>query len=287
MFSQWKPNDFDNNFIWLKNLQPGGYELQMRFRSQRHNVTVYPFYIKQEWYQTAAFKTAMAGLMALVLLLLFWLWRQRQKTADEKSRKEKLNLELKALRSQLNPHFIFNALNSIQGLMNKNELDAANHYLTEFSSLLRDSLKNKDAEFVPLEKELKILETYIKLEQLRFGFKYTITVSEYLAINDIEIPSLLIQPLVENAIKHGAGPKSENGLLQIKFSGDGKNLLIDIADNGNGFEAEEANNGFGLKLVKERIQLLNDSFNDQQIQLSFNGHKRVSTVVHLVFTNWL
>lgn len=285
--SNWKPNDFDNNFIWLKNLTPGDYELQMRFRSQRHNVTSYPFFIKPQWYQTIAFKTGVFLFIGLIAFLLFRLRKQQQKTAFEKNRKEKLHLELKALRSQLNPHFVFNALGSIQGLMNKNEPDAANHYLTEFSSLLRESLKNKDAEYVPLQKELKILDTYIKLEQLRFRFKYTVTVAEDAALNDVEIPSLLIQPLVENAIKHGAGPKYENGLLQIKFSTSNRNLLIDIADNGNGFDTTEINNGFGLKLVKERIQLLNDSFNGQQIQLSFNSQDKVSTVVHLIFKNWL
>jgi two-component sensor histidine kinase len=285
--SQWKPNDFDNNFIWLKNLQPGDYELKMRFRSQRHNITGYPFCIKRQWYQTTSFKMGVAGLLALILLLIFRLVKQQQKTALEKNRKEKLNLELKALRSQLNPHFVFNALNSIQGLMNKNEPDAANHYLAEFSTLLRESLKNKDAEFVPLQKELKILETYIKLEQLRFQFQYMVKVADNLATNDIEIPSLLIQPLVENAIKHGAGPKNENGFLQVQFSASDKNLLIDISDNGTGFDTTQANNGFGLNLVKERVRVLNDSFNGQKIQLLFDSNKTSSTVVHLIFENWL
>lgn len=285
--SRFKPNDFDNSFIWLKGIGPGNYKLEIRYRSQRHNITTFSFYKRPLWYQQMLFKLVVAVVLLSLVFLLIRLWQQQRKTIAEKQKKEKLNLELKALRSQLNPHFIFNALSSIQGLVNKNDLDAANHYLTEFSSLLRESLKNKDAEYISLDKELKILETYIKLEQLRFRFRYDIQLEEGLRASEIEIPALLIQPLVENAIKHGAGPAYEAGILTIRFSSANKNLIIDISDNGNGFENGSASTGFGLTLVKERIALLNQSLYHQVIQLSIESRRGGPTLVHLLFENWL
>ena len=287
VFNPWKPNDFDNNFIWLKNINPGDYQLQVRYRAQRHNITSYSFAMKPHWYDSFIFKIVVGIVIAGILFLLYRLKRQRQRTATEKIKKEKLSLELKALRSQLNPHFVFNALSSIQSLVNKGEPDKANHYLTEFSSLLRETLVNRDAEYISVDKEIKMLETYLKLEQLRFRFQYSIVAEEGLAMNDIEIPLLLLQPLVENAIKHGAGPLYEKGLVIITFSSMHKNLLADIADNGAGFNSQEPSAGFGLRLVSERIQLLNESLKDQQIHLSIESNQNNQTAVHLTFDNWL
>jgi two-component system, LytTR family, sensor kinase len=287
VFSAWKANDFDNNVIWLKELLPGDYQLQMRYGSQRHNISTYPFYIQPDWYNHPGFKLAIGFAVVLLIFLLIRLRKQKQKTATEKAKKEKLNLELKALRSQLNPHFIFNALSSIQGLINKQDTSAANHYLTEFSSLLRETLRNGDNEFLPLEKELKMLHTYLQLEQLRFHFKYKVSTKANLAIAEIEIPALLIQPLVENAIRHGAGPQYENGVIEVNFSARDKNFLIDIADNGTGFAMEQSYIGYGLKLVKERVALLNESLEDQAIYLSAESNKNDCTIVHLIFENWL
>jgi two-component system, LytTR family, sensor kinase len=285
-FIAWKPNDFDNNLIWLKDLLYGDYVIEMRYRSQRHNITSYPFKIKPAWYQQTATKIATGSLLSLFLLLAVRLWRQKTKGKLEKVKKEKLNLELKALKSQLNPHFVFNALSSIQGLINKNETETANHYLTVFSNLLRQSLNNKDAELVPLETELQMLETYIKIEQLRFRFKYELTASSELY--NIEIPSMLIQPLIENAIKYGVSDKSELGLLQILFSKQNLDFVIDIIDNGNGFNSELVKKGIGLKLVEDRIRLLNDTFKyGQQIKWSIDSREKLGTSVKLIFQNWL
>lgn len=287
IYTGWRPNDFDNNLIWLKNLHPGEYILQIRYRSQRHNITSYPFYIEPAWYRHPLLKIGIGALAGFILFLLFRFWNQKKNIVAEKLKKEKLALELKALRAQLNPHFIFNALSSIQGLVNKNDIAGANHYLTEFSSLLRESLKNKDAEYLPLDKELQLLETYLRLEQMRFRFQYTITVSGNITSSEIEIPSLLIQPLVENAIKHGAGPKNENGSIQIRVFAEQKNLVITIADNGTGFSISGSSKGYGLLLVKERIELLNKSLHSQQIDLSIESNTGSPTTARFTFVNWL
>ena len=130
--------------------------------------------------------------------------------------KEKLEVSLQSIRSQLNPHFIFNALNSIQALINKNDTDVANKYLSDFSSLLRESLQYNDRVYIPLDIEKQMLDTYLRLEQLRFQFAYSISCSNENLANT-EIPSLLIQPLVENAVKHGISGLHEKGKIEIVF----------------------------------------------------------------------
>lgn len=286
-YVQWKPNDYDNNLIWLKNLPPGDYKLQIRFKMQRQNITEYPFEIKAAWHQTTLFKIISGSLVAAFfgfILLLFRTAKQKRQLKKAQVEREKAEMDLKQLRSQLNPHFIFNALSSIQGLVNSHENERANQYLAEFSAILRESLKNNDKDFIPLVQEIKILETYIKLEQLRFGFTYSINIHDQLNTSEIDMPSLLIQPLIENAIKHGIASFKNEGRLDINFFSNGKDFCIDIKDNGKGF-SEGSKDGFGLKLTKDRIQLLNQHSKTQPIILELTSD--AGTTVHLTFQNWL
>jgi two-component system, LytTR family, sensor kinase len=289
IYQDWKCNDYDNNLIWLKNLKHGEYKLQMRLAIQRHNVTEYPFKIKPEWYQTNRFQAILGGLTMIFLgffVLLFFFIKQKNKRKRDIKEREKIENELKSIRSQLNPHFVFNALSSIQGLMNKNELTQANYYLTEFSTLLRESLLSNEKEFVPLDTELKTLETYIKLEQLRFPFQYTILIDENLDKNAIELPYLLLQPLVENAIKHGVSNLYEKGKIDMRIFPKNKDLFVEIKDNGKGFNTDEVG-GFGLKLTKERIKILTESNPYQTLSLLINSNETGGTTALLGFKNWL
>jgi len=231
---------------------------------------------------------AIAILLSTIALfiLIFYLYRTRRKKEllMQQEETEKGMLELKAIRSQLNPHFIFNSLSSIQGLINSNQTDAANFYLSEFSNLMRNALVESDKIYYPLEKEIKILETYLKIEQLRFQFEYKITIDEAIKTNEIEIPSLLLQPLVENAVKHGVSGLGEKGEININFSIQDHSLLAQIKDNGNGFGDKIKKEGFGLKLTNERITLLNKMHKEQKIDkkiLRINNE----TVVQVIFEN--
>jgi two-component system, LytTR family, sensor kinase len=289
VLQNWQANDCDNNFIWLKNLEFGDYAIQIRLAIQRHNVLEYPFVIKAEWYQTGRFKAIIGALSFIIIVfftLLYVLWKNRQKLASAQRDKERIGNELKSIRSQLNPHFVFNALASIQGLINKNDVPLANYYLTEFSNLLRESLLSNEKEFVPLSIELKTLETYIKLEQLRFPFAYSISVDEHLNTHDIEIPYLLLQPLVENAIKHGVSNLYEKGSISLNIYPKGKDLGIDLSDNGKGFDTQAATNGYGLKLTKERIGLLSAANSYQPVQFDIVSNND-GTNAHILFKNWL
>lgn len=283
----WKPNDFDNNFIWLKKLKGGHYTLKVRYSAQRENVTSFQFTVGLHWYEQAWPKWVLAALLISVSFFIYKYIAQHRRASLEQRRRERLRLELQVVRSQLNPHFVFNALTSIQGLINHGDSEQASHYLTEFSSLLRETLQNRNEEFMPLVKELQMLETYLQLEQLRFHFKYEVHVSGAIDTAATEVPALLIQPLVENAIRHGAAPLYEKGRVRILFSGVNNDLRISISDNGKGFGTNQPNNGVGLQLVKERIALLNQTFTGRTISLEFNRIDDVETIVVLLFENWL
>ena len=284
--TDWRENDFDNNFIWLKKLEHGEYKLQMRMAMQRHNVTEYPFKIKPLWYQTKSFGFLRGFLLGLLIVGIFLFSNQRTEINKAKKEKERINNELKAIRSQLNPHFVFNALNSIQSLINNQKVSMANYYLTEFSTLLRESLLSNNKEFVPFSTELKTLETYIKLERLRFRFDYRCSVDAHLNTHSLEMPYLLLQPLVENAIKHGVSSLYDKGSIRLSFDAMNSDLVVQLIDNGNGFNIGKNHKRYGLKLTNERIRLLNESNPEQPVTMTIDSSSE-GTKVQLVFKNWI
>ena len=275
------------NQVLLTQLEHGeSYKLQVRYRVHPKYIQEYTFYIEPKWYQTTKFKIyILFGFLGIGFA--FVVRRYRRWAITERRKKEQLTLELKAIRAQLNPHFVFNAMSSIQGLINKREIDAANEYLTEFSTLLRESLNNNEKELIPISTEIRLLDTYLKLEQLRFHFKYVLSVDEFINTNAIEIPILLLQPIVEKAIKHGVSGLNENGLVKVDLTAKDQHLLISVSDNGKGFTKTTPTTGFGLKLTKERILLLNQTLKGQPIELSIESIKNTGTTVHLSFKNWL
>jgi two-component system, LytTR family, sensor kinase len=286
----WKSNDFANNFIWLKDLNHGKYEIQIRYSTIRQNITKYEFLKEPFWFQTLMFKVISFVLLAVFLgffVLLLVLKNQKKKLYIIGQKKNKIEYEIRSIRSQLNPHFIFNALSSIQALINKNDTPKANYYLNEFSSLLRETLVTNDKIFAPLKIELGILENYIRLEKLRFNFQYFINIDASLNINEIEVPTLFLQPLVENGIKHGINSYDEKGIIRVDFKRSNSDLLIEIHDNGKGFATGTTNEGFGLKLTKERIKLINKSLVDQSIDLNIKSGHLKGTNILIKFKNWL
>ncbi|MCF3110685.1 histidine kinase [Niabella sp. CC-SYL272] len=287
--SGWRPNDFDLNFIWLKELEPGQYRLLTRYSVQRQSVSSYPFTILPAWYQTLWFKIIMGAAIMILLAFLIILYINRMQHRKLKSaalQKQQVSTELKSIRSQFNPHFVFNALNSIQGLITKNDTAAAHQYLSEFSILMRESLKGSDRELISIAHETAILQKYLNLEQLRFGFAYHINVDDAIDRNAVEVPALLLQPLAENAVKHGIASLQEKGLLQVDFKESDNDLVVTVTDNGKGFDPAKTTEGFGLKLTRDRIALLNETLNQQQIRLLFDCGKKGTTIT-IYFKNWL
>lgn len=186
----------------------------------------------------------------------------------EKQKGELAHLQLKSLKAQMNPHFMFNAMNSIQNLVLKGDRHEAYQYLSKFSAMIRENLNMSEKSFVSFDEEKSLLNKYLELEKLRFrnDFTYQITGSE--TIEDIRIPSMIIQPFVENAIKYGLLHKiDEIKVLEIKFSQTDVFECV-IYDNGIGMEnakkIKEVNNrthqSFSTNAIKERLTLLKDYY---------------------------
>ncbi|WP_147314060.1 histidine kinase [Deminuibacter soli] len=188
---------------------------------------------------------------------------ERQQAAFEKHTAE---LKMRALHAQMNPHFIFNSLNSINRFILKNETETAADYLTKFSRLIRLVLQNGDKNQITLAEELEMLDIYLKLEQVRFGdrFSYHIECEEALNADMLYTPPMLIQPFVENAIWHGLLHKPTRGLVTIHLYSEGDYLCCRITDDGIGrakaaeLKSKSANNrkSFGMRITSERLGLL-------------------------------
>lgn len=183
-------------------------------------------------------------------------------------------LALKSLRSQMNPHFIFNALNSVNSFIASNDERTANKYLSDFSQLMRSVLENSDEDFIPLKKEIELLELYTKLEHFRFKdkFDYTIKIDDDVNVEEFLIPPMLLQPYIENAVWHGLRYKSNIGHLYINIETKSKDeITITIADDGIGREKSKAlktdhqkkQNSKGMGNIQKRVAILNEMYKDK------------------------
>lgn len=208
------------------------------------------------------FKEGILGALLISAIIgIIYYFRNKNKQKQERNRRRIRELELRAIRSQMNPHFIFNALSSIQNLINRSANQEANKYLIDFSRLLRKVLATSEKKLVPLSDEIEQLQLYLKLEQLRFPFSYSLTVDENIEPDTIEIPGMLIQPFVENAVKHGIAPRG-TGEITIRLSLQNQLLIIDITDDGPGLRTE-ANGGFGIRAVTNEFEILKTLYNTE------------------------
>jgi ligand-binding sensor domain-containing protein len=273
---EWLHNNNVNSIVYT-NLPSGKYQLQIRTgncRGQWNSLFLsIPIVIATPWYDQWWFRTlcVIAG-----LLIVYGVYRIRIKNIRREANlmasynKRLSEMEMKALRAQMNPHFIFNCLNSINRYIVRSDEKTASNYLTKFSKLIRLILDNSASETISLEKEMETLKLYIEMESLRFDhvFDYTIHIAEDIDAEQTEIPSMIIQPYIENAIWHGLLHKeSGRGLLQVNIFMHSDNLLIaEVTDNGIGrIKAAEIRNSetlkrksYGIQLSKERLLLINN-----------------------------
>ena len=227
--------------------------------------------------------------LLLMGLATFFFYRsnQQQKLANNL-------LALKSLRSQMNPHFIFNALNSVNNYIAKSDERSANRYLSEFSTLMRSVLENSEEDFIPLSKELELLELYVKLEHSRFPdkFDYKISIDKELDVSTFQIPPMLLQPYIENSIWHGLRYKKEKGVLTIQFQQKSKEAIeITITDDGIGRKKSAALKTSNQKKqkskamgnIKKRVAILNDMYKDK-VDVHISDLQEDGTGTKVVFT---
>jgi len=210
--------------------------------------------------------TSVAFVTALLLLIVVRN-KSRKKQAKTEFEKSVLEFEQQALRAQMNPHFIFNAINSIQNfILNKNEQEAYD-YLAKFAKLIRIVLNNSQEKQLMLEQELEMIKLYVELEQVRFNnsFEFNLTVHEDVNTMEVAVPALLIQPYIENAIWHGL-MNLENlrrGILNVGITQDKDILRICIVDNGIGrekakqYKREDRHRSVGMALTEQRLLMIN------------------------------
>ena len=260
------------------NIPPAHYVFRVRATSSYgiNSETAVNIIVHPAWWQTWWFKIVAIVLSVMVLYLLVrWWFRRRFALQLERSEKDRqlaelsqkaTELEMQALRAQMNPHFIFNSLNSINMFILENNKLQASEYLSKFSRLVRLILQNSQETFIPLEKELDALRLYLELESLRFQdkFEYNISITDEVDVTALKVAPLIIQPYAENAIWHGLMPKKEKGHLLIDLYQQGKILYCKITDDGVGRKQASLNTGtshvarksLGMRITADRIALL-------------------------------
>ena len=177
--------------------------------------------------------------------------RERQSIELERGLVE---ARLQALQMQLNPHFLFNALHSVSALMHKN-VDAADRMIARLGELLRYTLESSDEQEVTLEKELEILELYLDIEQTRFGSRLATSFQIESAVREALVPNLILQPIVENSVRHGIEPVQRPGLIEVLAMREGAYLLLEVRDNGVGWKPGSIE-GVGMSNTKARLRTM-------------------------------
>ena len=272
--SSWQKVPLNTNAVNFNSLASGTYEVEIKAQNVSAEDAVFAmpltFVIAKPFWETYWFY-ALVLVTVFGLVWLYFRWRLQQKEEQRITEIDKIlidkkitNLRLENLRSQMNPHFIFNALNSIQDYIVSNEKELASSYLVKFSRLIRMYLDYSQQNEITLEEELNALKLYLELEKVRFEdeLEYHITVDNLLNTNQIKVPSLFIQPYVENALKHGLLHKSgyRNLTVEAKVVQQNK-LQITVEDNGIGREQSEKlkrpnqHKPFATKANEERVHL--------------------------------
>jgi hypothetical protein len=287
--STWKITENEIPVIQFNNMAKGKkYILQLRYNLTPYSIKEYEIKVDIYWWQIGYIQVLIAFIAGILLTGTGWSIYKRRKEKQLLSKEEKrkqLELQLTSVRAQLNPHFIFNAMGTLQTLINRVEIEKANIYLGRVSKLMRSALENSAKLLSGLDDELEYLSNYLEIESLRFNFRYSIEVEEGFPVHEVEIPAMFIQPIVENAIKHGlSGVKNGNLLISIKK--EFHDMIICIKDNGPGFKDQVHHGRFGLHLTFERIKLLNQILPTRQIRLDIKSLPGDTQCI-FKFENWL
>ena len=287
--------------LYLSDLSSGKHVLYARAKQNgllfTASDTIFNFTIAKAFYTTWWFWLLV---LLLVQYLFFKIINHYNTIAKEKKLKEKqqqveyVSLKQQAFTSLMNPHFIFNALNSVQHYVNRQDRLSANKYLSDFATLIRKNFDAAQKSFVSLEEEMETIRLYLALEKMRFSDKFEYEITQTAEAQDEEwmLPSMVLQPYLENAIIHGLMPLTTKGLLTIHASVKNQALQICITDNGVGMEksklykTNKKHVSRGMQLIKERLEMLSQLGPEPislQIQASKPNELNEGTIVKLSF----
>jgi sensor histidine kinase YesM len=265
--TKWNTNNYTSNQITYNALAPGDYTFLCRLENQGvfSALISYSFSISQPFYARWWFITFIV-VMFLIVVYLIYRWQLKAQRKKSEQINELNASKLIAIQSQMNPHFIFNALNSIQDLVLKGDVEHSYSYITTFSNLVRRTLNYSEKDFIDFDQEIKLLELYLSLEKLRFKKELNYTI-DFKNVEDIMLPPLLIQPFIENALIHGLLHKEGEKNLKITF--ELKEMLVcTIEDNGVGREKAKTiklrqrseHESFSGKAIHKRFEILSNVF---------------------------
>ncbi len=280
----WKMEGFDDGWSPVtsrreaiySNLPPGSYTFLVKAKQAEGVWTQVPqsfsFTIKAPFWQQWWFRVSVVAVLLVMIWLFYYFRIKRLKRENEiekqvlETEKKLVELEQKALHLQMNPHFLFNCLNSIKGLIAEEKPEQAKIYLNRFAKLMRSILDNSRDSFIALDSEIELLKNYVQLEKLSHGesFELEVNLNELPDSGGLQIPSMLIQPFVENAIIHGLALKKEKGLIIISFKKEEDLLRCTIEDNGIGRSAAAEigkntlsdHKSLAIVVIKERLKIL-------------------------------
>jgi LytS/YehU family sensor histidine kinase len=258
--------------------------LAINYNNSKINIQTIQFEIKKPFWLKPLF---LIGLGVVFLVLVYALYKFQIRKLEKRNQLllEKVNLEknlnqskLKAIKSQMNPHFFYNALNTIQSFILSNDKKQAVNYLSKFSNLTRTILEMTEKETISIAEEVKTLSLYLDIEKARFeeDFGYRIFVDEKIDAENIKIPTMLLQPYVENAVKHGLLHKQGEKVVTIHFQKDAEHIKISIDDNGIGRQKSSELNAiknknhssFATEAMQNRVNLLNQ-YNQKNISIQY------------------
>lgn len=244
------------------NLNPGDYTFEVQSQNQDgywSESTVLPFTIKNFWYHTWWARLGFLFLLFLSFGLFFYI-RERRHREEQVFLRQINDLERSAVQAQMNPHFIFNSLNSIQYFVLHNDIKQAAIYLSRFASLIRKTLRASVGGEHYLSEEIALLEGYLALEKLRFkdNFTYHLDVDDEIDPEKVKIFPLLIQPFVENAIIHGLKEIDKDGSIIVRFRKVNHEMQVDIIDNGSGFDPDQEmkSSSLGMSITRRRLEMM-------------------------------
>ena len=298
---EWRYTNARNAYFF--NLSPGDYLFKVEAQNNEglwsENPATMTIKIQPHITQTLWFKIIST---TTLLAIIYLVWQRIHKNRKWKKKQERMvqeanfrvkNAELSVLRKQMNPHFIFNSLNAIQNFIFGNDISRANHFLSSFSKLMRDSIQMSKLDYITLQKEITFLKAYLELEQMRFPdrFEFEFIVEEEIPINQTLISPLLLQPILENAIKHGFKGILYKGKLEINIQKqrDEEGLLnITISDNGNGINKTTSSSStnhssMSLEIIRERINIINYQLGqDKAVFLIAPESEKKGTIITLI-----